>query len=78
MVCHALCKSVVVDVVPWHSRVGEVGGHQGRVGRVLGELERPQVGGWVLGLGVLSLLREGLRAVTEQTVRTLQHSNRPY
>lgn len=76
MVCHSLCKSVVVNVVPWRSRVGEVG--KGRVGRVLGELERPQVGRWLLGLGILRLLREGLRAVTEQTVRTLRDSKRKH
>lgn len=71
----SLCKRVVVDVVPWRSRLGEVGrGRQGRVGRVLGELERPQVGRRVLGLGVVRLLGEGLRPVPEQTVRTLQGS----
>lgn len=73
---HSLCKRVVVDVVPGRSSVEEVGaGHQGRVGLVLCELERPQVGGRVLGLDVLHLLGEGLRAVTEQAVRTLQSNS---
>lgn len=73
---HSLCKRVVVDVVPGRSSVEEVGaGHQGRVGLVLCELERPQVGGRVLGLDVLHLLGEGLRAVTEQAVRTLQRNS---
>lgn len=77
MVCHSLCKSVVVNVASGHGRVGKVGGgRQGRVGRVLGELERPQVGRRLLGLGVLRFLGEGLGTSTEQTMRTLQDGNR--
>lgn len=76
VLCHSLCKRVVVYVAFRCSLREEVDcGHQAgmrrRLGLVLRELEGPQVG-HLLGLRVGRLLGERLHAITKQTVRALQ------
>lgn len=76
VLCHSLCKGVVVYVAFWCRFGEEVDcGHQAgmrrRLGLVLRELEGPQVG-HLLGLHVRRLLGERLHTITKQTVRALQ------